>query len=320
MEIPLDAIGTIFIFLIGLPAILLQTLAPEIRRTVMQWRVQLVGFTMAPIVVSGAVFAVGIWLHWHKVGSMDPDPNGEQTFGVNMLWVNIITILVVIAGASTIVLTERWRRATVIGRLSKSAARTVPTLGRPHEQDLINLIQLGRQSHPGEDKRLVLEALHDLATAVHRSGKYDGAQLDNLVAGIDEIVVSGTEVDSPRNFQFSADLLMHMILKARDCEHSDDLKHAIQMTSIVAQASLANDHLDVQARFVEALAAVSEAHPESNVDRRQGFATWDLGKSGTLRDRQSGRGLGSRSRCHGMSVQARHHRAKPGTGRRRARI
>ena len=150
MEIPLDAIGTIFIFLIGLPAILLQTLAPEIRRTVMQWRVQLVGFTMAPIVVSGAVFAVGIWLHWHKVGLMDPDPNGEQTFGVNMLWVNIITILVVIAGASTIVLTERWRRATVIGRLSKSAARTVPTLGRPHEQDLINLIQLGRQSHPGK--------------------------------------------------------------------------------------------------------------------------------------------------------------------------
>jgi len=175
---------------------------------------------------------------------------------------------------STLLLAERWRRATVVGRLAKAAATTVPTLGRPREQDLTNLIQLGRQSHPGEDKRLVLDALHHLATAVHRSGKYDGAQLKSLIAGIDEIVVSSPEVGSPRNFQFSADLLMNMILNARGCEHSDDLRHAIQMTSLVAQAALSSDHLDVQARFVEALAAVSEAQPESDLGRRRGFATW----------------------------------------------
>lgn len=63
MSLPLDAIATIFIFMIGLPAILLQTLPAEIRRTVLQERKQEVAaFTLGPLVLASIMVAVGLYL------------------------------------------------------------------------------------------------------------------------------------------------------------------------------------------------------------------------------------------------------------------
>ena len=56
ISIPVDAITTVFIFLVGLPAIMLQILPSEIRRTVIQERAQLIVYNDE---ASGVCFNTG---------------------------------------------------------------------------------------------------------------------------------------------------------------------------------------------------------------------------------------------------------------------
>src|SRR5262245_41334238 len=170
--IPLDALTTIFIFLIGLPALLLQTLAPELLEIVRKRRAQLAFFTILPIAVAGVVVMAGVWFSkWcmerrltesgrHRFLKWLLQETGE------LLWVFILLLLVFISGMAAIFLTHRWRREAVIQSLQNRAARGLARRGRLVEAQLTSLIQLGKQSAAGKDKDLVLQALALLAQAV----------------------------------------------------------------------------------------------------------------------------------------------------------
>ena len=261
MSLPLDAIATIFIFLIGLPAILLQTLPAEIRRAVLQERKQVALFTMGPIVLSAAVVALGLLLTGPGAGEYMVASRTE------MLWFLLLCTLLLICGTTALVLTERWRRSSVIGRLRRAAAHGIRHRGRPLEAPLTTLVQLGIQSQAGEDKGMVIQALARLTDQVQARQGYDGAQLEDIITGLEDLFVSGTHFGSPDNFLTAADMLLGLVLESRDRAHGDDIEAAVQAVSLLGRASLRHEQSHIQIKFLEALAFAGDGEDI-------GYATW----------------------------------------------
>jgi len=271
MSIPLDAIITIFIFLIGLPAFTLQILDRELRRIVLKWHSQLIFYTIVPILLSGVVFALG--LKASLICNQETEPNhfvGKALVAVfghdeEYVWIAILIVLLSIVGSSTLLITAYWRRRPIIHKLSRLAARKIPMGGRLAEPDLKELVQLGVQSQPGQDKALVLKALARLAESVQANAKYDGARLEDLILGLEEILGAGPQIASPMNFQFAADLLSNLIMSACKKKSADDLKLAIQTVSMSGRLSLHHEPSHIQNKFVEALTLANNGQPEGSM-------------------------------------------------------
>lgn len=262
MDLPLDSIATIFIFLIGLPAILLQTLAPEVRHTVLKDRAQVAAFTIGPIVAAVAVVVVGVYL------TQEHGPLGElDETSENLIWFVIITLLLFVCGGGALLLTERWRRITVITRLRRAAHRGIAREGRPVEAHLRTLVELGVQSRGGDDKNLVIEALSELVGEAQARERYDGAQLEELIKGLEDVLVSGPFKATAANYKAAGELLERLVWESRDRKESDDVKMAVQLAGILCREALRYEQPHDQMKFVEILGVAGEG---SHI----GYATW----------------------------------------------
>jgi hypothetical protein len=271
MALPsLDAIATIFIFLIGLPAILLQTLPPEVRHTVLKDRLQVAMFTIGPIAVAVLVVGLGIYLT-HARGPFGP--MSEQR--VELAWFVIITALLFVCGGGALLLTERWRRTTVVARLRRAAGRGIALNGRPHEKHLNTLVGLGVQSRGGEDKNLVIVALEVLVAETQARAHYDGAQLEELIKGLEDVLSSGPYSASAANYKAGAELLERLVRESRARPESDDFKMALQLAAILGREALRYEQPHDQIKFVEILALAGEGSAATgDLERQLGYATW----------------------------------------------
>jgi hypothetical protein len=263
MALPLDSIATIFIFLIGLPAILLQTLAAEVRHTVLKDRTAVVFFTITPIVVASMLVALGVYLT-EPDGPLGP---GMTTERAEKIWLAILTMLLGVCGGAALLLTDRWRRTSVVKRLRRAAARGIAAYGRPSEGALSTLVELGMQSRGGDDKTLIVVALHLLMTETQAHESYDGAQLEELIKGLEDVMVSGPFRASAPNFKVGAELLEHLVWESRDRDESDDHKMALQLASILGREALRFEQPHDQIKFVEILAFAGEG-------KNIGYAMW----------------------------------------------
>ncbi len=253
MSLPLDPVATIFIFLIGLPAILLQTLPAELRRTVLRERKQVALSTVGPIVLAALVVAIGVYQSAPK-----RDDKGMAialtAAELDAIWLPVISVLLVIAGGAALLFTERWRRTTVIDGLRRQAAAGIDENGRPVEEIIAALVELGQQSNPGEDKGLVIDALAHLVAETQDREGYDGSQLEHVLSGIEEVFLAGAHNPSSDNFRAGAELLLRLVLDSSDRPLRDDLKGAVQLASILGRASLRYEQPHIQLKFIEALA------------------------------------------------------------------
>ncbi len=263
MALPLDSIATIFIFLIGLPAILLQTLAAEVRHTVLKDRTAVAFFTITPIVAASML--VGLGLHLTEPdGPLGP---GMTTERAEKIWLAVLTMLLGVCGGAALLQLDRWRRTSVVKRLRRAAARGIAAYGRPSEGALATLVELGVQSRGGDDKTLIIGALHLLMTETQAHESYDGAQLEELIKGLEDVMVAGPFRASAPNFKASADLLEHLVWESRDRDESDDHKMALQLASILGREALRFEQPHDQIKFVEILAFAGEG-------KNIGYAMW----------------------------------------------
>lgn len=253
--LPIDAIATIFIFMIGLPAILLQTLPADIRYTILHERKsEVVLFTVGPLVLAGLMVTAGVLLTYPD----DPPVPAIARHG-GLFWLGLVAALLLVSGTSALVFTERWRRNRVIEHLLRDAARGIDSLGRPVERALRTLMHLGIQSRAGQDKGLVIDALAELTRATQASDKYDGSQLEDVISGLEDLFTAGDHGGSAGNFMAAASLLLELIMDSSDRTHSDDLKGAVRAVSVLGRLSLGHEQYHIQLKFLDALGWAGEA-------------------------------------------------------------
>ncbi len=177
-EIPFDALVTFFVLLIGLPAVVLQSLPAEIRRVLEKRRGMLARDLGLPIVIAMAVAAGTVVVHRYGVWSDGP------------VWSVGFGLLALISVVTAFIAPRRYgRRDAIINMLANEAARELELTGRLHEDSLHDLVEFGRRSEPAREKLSTLVALRELSERVCEHPRYAGDALTDLIDGVVTIVV-----------------------------------------------------------------------------------------------------------------------------------
>jgi hypothetical protein len=176
-EIPFDALVTFFVLLVGLPAVVMQSLPAEIRRVLeKRWRMLALDLG-TPLAVASVVATLGVLAHRHAVW-----PNGP-------VWSIALGLLAVICVVTAFIIPRRYgRRRALAKMLAAETAGELEETGRLVEGSLHDLIEFGRLSEPVREKLPALEMLKDLTDRVCEHPRYAGDGLTDLIDGVVMIV------------------------------------------------------------------------------------------------------------------------------------
>ncbi len=261
---PFDAITTYFIFLIGLPAIVFQWLAPEIRPIVVKRAGELLLDAGSPIVIAVILVAIGI----------------TYQYRYDWIWTAVLAALFCVAALTALRIPRKYvRRASVVARLAREAGKPIQHNGRLNAETLQDLLELGVQSQPGRDKDVVLQALLTLTNEMCASGRYDGDQLSDVAVGVLDVVFGSGNGLSSRNFSTSCEILKQ-ILRAFDATDDrsfmqTDLLHAIRAMSRLGREAARAGNDSVALAVAQALETTGDRHPDTSVATSQ--ALFEIG-------------------------------------------
>ncbi len=300
--IPFDGLATYIIFLIGLPALVIGNMSPEIRRVVTarerRWRLLLITggwFFLGVLVV---VIGVAVELNWpYQDGQPLPLSLAfapQFVIKEPMVWATVFGLLVPIAAiASVVVINLYGRRAVIVQDLGKEVARKLRVTGRLDDASLKELLELGRQSDPGQDKELVLDAIFRLADETCRHPKYRGDSLEALVLGLVEVVAADPLLGNSQNFDRAEDILEHIVmnngLSQTHDQRTGDVVHSVHVLSVLGRAALrslkSGVGVDVTlSSYVQALELVADRQQEAFTEVSQ--ALLEIGIAAIQEDKQ----------------------------------
>jgi hypothetical protein len=275
LEIPFDAFVTLFVFLVGVPAVVLQTLPAETRQLVAKRAGTLALDAGVPFAGALGVVAVGIGLA--EMGLLQ----AEATLTV------VLGLLLAIGILSALRIARRYGRPeAVVKLLEREALREVEGRGRVGEDTLHDLVEYGRQCEPGRGRDWVLETLRAVAARVIADDRYTGDRLEDLISGVVEIVTSGSAPANARHLATAATVLrdtMRALDRARDETFKQaDTLHAIHAVSRLGPSALGVESEASALRLVQALGLTGTRHPTTSVAASQ--ALYELGIEAIARD------------------------------------
>jgi prepilin signal peptidase PulO-like enzyme (type II secretory pathway) len=261
-EVPYDAFVTLFVFLIGVPAVVLQTLPPETRQHVWKRPGELLLDTVIPFAMVLAVLASGIAVS--RAGLVSPVVAWTAVLGASLL----IGVF-----AAVRVARKYSRRDSVIRRLQRQAERDLERTGRLGEEHLHDLVEFGKLTDSERARQWVLQSLLALTERICADPRYAGDGLEDLISGMLEILLTGSTPPYPQNVA-TATTLLRRTLRALDRAASDADKHADVLHAMYAAGRLGKVALELRndasaLSLVQALGITAHRHPETCVAASQ---------------------------------------------------
>jgi|GEM_PF-1633702 len=258
---PFDAIITLLIFLVGIPALVLQFMAPDVRRVTME-RVTFPKEVLRRLILAVFVVVVFVMLAWCLPRIKD------LTFAVMLI------VLFGIVATTTVQVQYRYGwRETIINDLKKKVISSLEIKGRLDNEALKRLIEIGKQSEAGPDREVVLEALSGIVSVTRTHETYDGDALGLLVDGLVKMLVSQPTPEDTPNYQLAVSILIS-ILSAPNAKTLIDQQHAVRALSALGQTLLTEivvtvgtDHIMMD--YEEALGLAVTRHPSMLTDVTQ---------------------------------------------------
>ena len=251
-EVPYDALVTLLVFMVGVPAVVLQTLPPEIRRVTTKRWARLLADLAAP-----AIFALAVSL----AGVLAPRLSVQIE---RLTWSGVLGVLVLTALYTAFRILGRYgRRIAIVRSLEREVGARIRTNGRLREEPLADLVDLGRQSQPGREKEMVLEALRALTGRVMARPGYAGDGLEDLALGVLDIVIPLPLLRNAQNFSSAAAIFQDIVLRyegpasaggASPLKHAD-LISALRALSKLGRASISLENDAVPLQIVQAISA-----------------------------------------------------------------
>jgi hypothetical protein len=254
-DVPYDALTTLLVFMVGIPAVVLQSLAPEVRLVVARRWARLLLDVGLPVALSLGIITL----------AMVAEVRGSA---IDWTWPAVLAALFAIVGFTAFRIPRSYgRRDAVVRSLAREISGPVAAKGLLAGASLYDLIELGKQSAPGREKEWVLSALMDLTDAVCHHPLYNGDRLDDLVLGVVDILPSEMTTGGLQNYATATGIL-RVIVARTPPPHTPsfkqvDLIRAIRALSTIGRVALTSRSEDVPLGVVQVLGSVPSGRAES---------------------------------------------------------
>lgn len=268
-EISFDVIASLLLFLVGVPVLVLQFMSTEIRN-VLKVEGKIIRAAIIYLAICIFVIVIAVWFAEYK-------PEWKS-----WIWVSLYAILFAVVGISSIsVLSKYGFRENVLKRLNRQILKDLSIAGKPNEEKLRELIEIGKQSEPGPDREMILELMRNLVDLICKNEKYCGDSLENLIIGIVHILATRPTAEDTRNYQAAAGILTTVLSsKIRNGNKAKfvDQFHAVNAMSTLGKTMLSQEAFSAEADYIlmdyeEALGLVVSVYPELLPDVTQALLT-----------------------------------------------
>src|SRR6266487_794209 len=261
VEISFDAIVTLLLFLVGVPVLVLQFMSPEIRN-VLNVGKRIIRATGIYLIICILIIIIAI-----VVGENKATPQSW----IPWVWVFLYTSLFCMVGISSFnILSKYGFRENLLRELTEKILIASSRTDKLNEENLRDLIEIGKQSNPGPDRGMVLDSMRLLVDNICKHDKYKGDSLENLIIGIVHILVTRPTVEDTSNYQTAAGILTTVLSsKANNGNETIfvDQFHAVNAMSTLGQTMLSQEDFSTEVDYIlmdfeEALGLVVSLHPD----------------------------------------------------------
>jgi hypothetical protein len=224
----LQVLIIIFVFALGIPALVFQLIVPEDVRHVIHHRLRIRIWYASTCLLAFASISF-VWI-FHPHAGLQPAP--WQSY-VASAAVTITPLLALVSGALVFL---SYKRNRVVGRLEETVRLQFCRSGVWDEESLDDLIYLGSEGTAGREKELALSALGRLAKEAQSHEFYRGSDLDQVIKGLEATVGGGERRGNDHNFISAAHILQSIWTNIKDFDCLDYATTKVTLRNLAISA------------------------------------------------------------------------------------
>ena len=229
MQIPFDGIMTLLIFLIGIPALILQLISAAERRAILKKE----GFDVQVFLRKAILILLfGLLVQFLLIFLLANSSNATKNFAEQFVWLCVFGYLFYLVLRVSKQIPEQYgRREKIVEKLTSDVLGESKGKGHIAGGTFNDLVNLGKQCDPGQEREMVINAFKDIVKTMLAKSEYRGDSFEVLIDELVHILVANPEPKDLSNFNSAIKILSIILSTAKDLETDDDKQRALHAVS-----------------------------------------------------------------------------------------
>jgi hypothetical protein len=236
MEIPFDGILTLLIFLVGIPALVLQLISAAERRAAVKKE----GLDVrSSLTVALIVVVIGVVVQfWYTYSTNSSD---SKSIIQQVIWVGtFIPLIILVLRVAKTIPEQYGRREKIVEKLTREVLEGLQSKARVGGGTFADLANLGKQCDPGQEREMVVNALKEIVKVVIAKPAYKGDSFETLTDELVHMLASDPEPKDLNNYDIAIKILSAILSAQPLSGTEDDKRRAIHAASKLGQTLIVN--------------------------------------------------------------------------------
>lgn len=229
MQIPFDGIMTLLVFLVGIPAIILQLISAAERRAILKKE----GFDVQTFLRSAiGILILGLIVQFLLLFLLANSRDVIKNFFEQFVWLCIFGILFYLVIKVSKQFPEQYgRREKIVEKLTNDVLVESKEKGRITGESFKDLVSLGRQCDPGREREMVVNAFKELIKITLAKQSYKGDSFEALIGELVHMLASNPEPKDLENYDTTIKTFSAILSANGNLETADDKQRAVHAIS-----------------------------------------------------------------------------------------
>jgi hypothetical protein len=239
MDIPFDALLTLLIFLVGIPALILQLISPTERHAVLKnGRLDVRSFLKRALIFIAGGILVQLLLFILPIRNEDMLQLLRQ-----LAWVILFVFLFALALDIAQKIPEQYgRREKIVDTLRRDVLNELPKRKRLNVsgETFSDLANLGKHCEAGQERGMVAQAFMEIVNATLADSRYTGDSFETLIEELVHMLAFNPEAKDLYNYRTALDILCTVLAANHSAETDNDKRRAVHAISHLGRTLIVN--------------------------------------------------------------------------------
>lgn len=241
MDIPFDGLLTLLIFLVGIPALILQLISPVERQVVQKkGRLDVRSFLQK----AGRIIGLGIivqMLFTLWVNAREADAN--QQIIQQLIWMAVFGFLFYLAWVISQQIPQQYgRREKIVESLTQDILDELKKRKRLNVsgETFNDLANLGKHCEAGQEREIVVNAFMKITQSVLEDSRYAGDSFETFMDELTHMLAFNPEAKDLYNYRTSVDIFSSILAIDHSATIEDDKRRAVHAISRLGRTLIVN--------------------------------------------------------------------------------
>lgn len=241
MEIPFDGLLTLLIFLVGIPALILQLISPIERQVVQKkGRLDVRSFLQkALLIIAAGVFLQVVFSLWGHTKLLE----SIRDIIPQLIWMGVFGFLFYLAWIISQQIPQQYgRREKIVETLTQDILDELKKRKRLNVsgETFTDLANLGKHCEAGQEREIVVKAFLKIAQAALEDPRYAGDSFETFIDELTHMLAFNPEAKDLYNYRTAVDIFSSILAANHSTTIADDKRRAVHAISRLGRTLIVN--------------------------------------------------------------------------------